>query len=59
MDDQFWKVSNKVDYTLATMMEIIQECERLGLEDKSVTKAALELFNFWKDNKQGVVKCQD
>lgn len=59
MDDQFWKVSNRVDYTLATMMEIIQECERLGLEDKSVTKASLELFNFWKDNKQGEVKCQD
>lgn len=58
MDDQFWKVSNRVDYTLATMMEIIQECERLGLEDKSVTKASLELFNFWKDNKQGEVKCQ-
>jgi hypothetical protein len=59
MDDQFWKVSNKVDYTLATMMEIIQECERLGLEDKSVVKSALELYNFWKDNKQGKVKCQD
>jgi len=59
MEEQFWKVSNKVDYTLATMLETIQECERLGLEDKSIVKASLELHNFWKDNKQGKVKCQD
>lgn len=44
------EVSDKVDKTLASMFEIIEDCERLGLEDKSVVKAALKLFDFWKDN---------
>ena len=47
------EVEKKVDYTLASMMEIMQDCERLGLEDKSVVKAALVLYDFWKDNKVG------
>ena len=47
------EVEKKVDHALASMFEIMQDCERLGLEDKSVVKAALELFNFWKDNKVG------
>ena len=47
------EVSNKVDKTLASMFEIIEDCERLGLEDKSAVKAALKLFDFWKDNKVG------
>ena len=52
------EVEKKVDQTLASMFEIMEDCERLGLEDKSVTKAALELFNFWRDNKVGATTCQ-
>jgi len=48
------EVEKKVDQTLASMFEILEDCERLGLEDQSVVKAALELFNFWRDNKVGV-----
>ncbi len=55
-DSDFWKVSNKVDYTLATLMEVIQDCEKLGLEDKSIVAGALELYKFWKDNKKGTVR---
>ena len=36
------EVSDKVDKTLASMFEIIEDCERLGLENKSVVKAALK-----------------
>jgi hypothetical protein len=48
------EVSNKVDYALALLTEVVADCEREGLEDRSVVKAALQLFDFWKDNKVGM-----
>ena len=56
MQDKFEEVSKEVDSTLATLFEVIEQCEKHGLEDKTLVAAALLLFDFWKDNSRNLGK---